>query len=322
MPDQRSQRAARADASTTLSDFERSVKAGLTKTPKSLEPKYFYDEAGSALFDKITELPEYYLTQAETEILRDRSAEISDLVGPGAELAELGSGASIKTRLLLSPLVEPATYIPIDISAEHMSAAAKDLQALHPDLAIHPVAADFMQPLRLPERSGNGHRVLFFPGSTIGNLQPADARQFLARMHGEVGADMLIIGADLAKDRATLEAAYNDSAGVTAAFNLNLLARMNGELGATFDLDRFRHHAPYNEAAGRVEMHLVSTVDQTVTIGDLTVTFEAGETIHTENSYKFTVAGFHQLAGLGGWRPLNVWTDAQERFSVHLMVPA
>ena len=312
---------ARAETSSATTDFERSVRSGLSARPKTLEAKYFYDEAGSVLFDRITELPEYYLTKAETEILASRTGEIADLVGPDAELVELGSGASIKTRLLLAALTRPANYIPIDISAEHMAAAADGLQALHPDLAIHPMAADFMQPLRLPERSTAGRRLLFFPGSTIGNLEPTEARLFLDRMRRETGADMMIIGADLAKDRATLEAAYNDRAGVTAAFNLNLLTRINRELGGDFALDSFRHEARYNQAAGRIEMHLVSLVDQTVAIGDFTVAFEAGETIHSENSYKYTIAGFHQMVGLGGWQPQQVWTDAQARFSVHLLAP-
>lgn len=312
---------ARAETSSATTDFERSVRSGLSARPKTLEAKYFYDEAGSVLFDRITELPEYYLTKAETEILASRAGEIADLVGPDAELVELGSGASIKTRLLLAALTRPANYIPIDISAEHMAAAADGLQALHPDLAIHPVAADFMQPLRLPERSTAGRRLLFFPGSTIGNLEPTEARLFLDRVRRETGADLMIIGADLAKDRATLEAAYNDGAGVTAAFNLNLLTRINRELGGDFAIDSFRHEARYNQAAGRIEMHLVSLVDQTVAIGDFSVALEAGETIHSENSYKYTIAGFHQMVGLGGWRPQQVWTDAQGRFSVHLLAP-
>lgn len=310
------------ETSTALSEFERSVRSGLSARPKTLEAKYFYDDAGSVLFDRITELPEYYLTRVETEILTDRAGDIAAIVGPGAELVELGSGASIKTRLLLSALVEPAAYVPIDISADHMASATDALRVHHPDLAIHPMAADFMRPMHLPVRTRAGRRVLFFPGSTIGNLHPSEAQLFLDRMRRETKADMMIIGADLAKDRETLEAAYDDSAGVTAAFNMNLLIRINRELGGTFDIDRFRHEARYNQTAGRVEMHLVSTADQTVAIGDFRAEFDTGETIHSENSYKYTVDGFQRLASLGGWSPQSVWTDTDDRFSVHLLVPS
>jgi len=313
---------ATTERSAALSAFERSVRAGLSASPKTLEAKYFYDDAGSVLFDQITDLPEYYLTRAETQVLTNHRGEMAMLIGPGAELVELGSGASIKTRLLLSALVDPAAYVPIDISADHMAAAADTLGTLHPDLPIHPVAADFMNPLRLPAPIANGRRVLFFPGSTIGNLQPIEAELFLDRMRRETEADMMIIGIDLAKDRETLEAAYNDNAGVTAAFNLNLLTRINRELGGTFAIDRFRHEARYNFSAGRIEMHLVSLADQTVTIGDFSVDLRADETIHSENSYKYSVADFHRLADAGGWSAQSVWTDDNGRFSVHLLIPS
>ncbi|MEM7442982.1 MAG: L-histidine N(alpha)-methyltransferase [Pseudomonadota bacterium] len=324
MPDGQTDRALieGAENETSLSAFERSVRTGLSAQPKTLEPKYFYDDAGSALFEQITDLPEYYLTRAETEILSTRASEMAGIIGPDAELVELGSGASVKTRLLLSALADPGAYIPIDISADHMEAAAKTLRALHPGLAVRPVAADFSLPLALPNPMTSGRRVLFFPGSTIGNLEPDEARIFLERMRHETRSDMLIIGVDLRKERHVLEAAYDDADRVTAAFNLNLLVRINRELGGEFEIDAFKHEARYNDTAGRVEMHLVSLSDQTVAIGSFDADFKAGESIHSENSYKYTLDGFQALAREGGWKSRDVWTDSRQRFSVHLMVPA
>ena len=302
-----------------LVDFRRSVEAGLSGTQKRLEAKYFYDAAGSDLFDDICELEEYYPTRTETKILEDRLGELADIVGPGVEVVELGSGSSLKTRHLLSALDQPVRYIPLDISASYLNSAATRLQKMFSDLEIAPLEADFSTRLALPEQEGDGKRVLFFPGSTIGNFNRKDARNFLERMYYETQADYFIIGVDLKKDKATLEAAYDDDKGVTAAFNLNLLTRINRELGGDFDLSNFEHMARYKEALGRVEMHIVSNKAQQVRIGDFAVDFTAGETIHTENSNKYTPEEFRALVSGTGWVPVKLWVDEKQLFSVHLL---
>lgn len=302
--------------------FRRSVLEGLAQPQKRLDCKYLYDARGSALFDEICRLPEYYPTRTETAILEQHAGAIAAAAGPEAELVELGSGASVKTRILLSALDRPARYLPLDIDGGHMHAAAAALRRLFPGLKVAPIEADFVAPLPLPPHGGQGRRALFFPGSTIGNFERADAARMLGRWRQELQPDMLVIGVDLMKPAKLLRPAYDDAAGVTAAFNLNLLARINRELGADFDLKQFRHLARVETGKSRVEMHLVSLVDQQARIDGATVGFEAGETIHTESSHKYRVRDFLAVAAAGGWRGDAVWTDPQRLFSVHLLRPA
>jgi L-histidine N-alpha-methyltransferase len=303
--------------------FLADVLAGLGSTPKRLPAKYFYDAAGSALFEEITRLPEYYPTRTELGILRDRGAEIAAAVPPGAALVEFGSGSSVKVRLLLEHLHDLAVHVPVDVSAEMLDTEAKALAADFPRLVVKPVAADFTSPFRLPAEAAGRPHVGFFPGSTIGNFEPQEAASFL-RQAGEIlgQGPSFIVGVDLVKDPAVLKAAYDDSAGVTARFNLNVLARINRELGGEFDLAQFAHRAFFNAGLSRVEMHLVSRIAQQVRIGSHLVDFEAGETIHTENSYKYTLDSFRALAQSAGWRPERVWTDRDNLFSVHLLTQA
>lgn len=297
------------------------IHAGLAHTPKTLSPKFFYDDRGSRLFDRITELPEYYLTNAELEIMEARVGEIAGLVGPDASLIEFGSGSSLKTRILLQHLDRLAAYVPVDISRDHLVAASAELAREFPDIEVLPVAADFTQPFALPQPKTMPRRnVVYFPGSTIGNFLPDAAHALLEVMYQEAGEDgALLIGVDLEKDRHILERAYNDSAGVTAQFNLNMLRRLNREFDANFDVSRFEHRAVYNEACGRIEMHLVSRVDQTVTVAGVPFSFRKGETIRTECSHKYTIEGFTAMAARAGFRAKCVWTDAQALFSVHYL---
>ncbi|MGF1625531.1 MAG: L-histidine N(alpha)-methyltransferase [Alphaproteobacteria bacterium] len=309
-----------AAANDDRAGFRESVLAGLSRPQKVLDCKYLYDSRGSRLFDEICGLPEYYPTRTETAILEQHAAAIAEAAGPGAELVELGSGASIKSRILLSALARPARYLPLDIAVDHMQAAADELRALYPGLAVEPVAADFTAPFSLPPK-GPGRRLLFFPGSTIGNFDRDSAGRLLQRFRRELQADLFVIGVDLRKDARILHAAYDDATGVTAAFNLNLLVRINRELDGRFDLERFRHHARVVDRLGRVEMHLVSLIDQDVRIGDRIVSFAAGETIHTENSHKYALDEFVALAARAGWTGDTAWTDARRLFSVHLLRP-
>jgi L-histidine Nalpha-methyltransferase len=298
------------------------VLAGLSKGQKALPCKYLYDAEGSRLFDRICTLPEYYPTRTETGILRANAPRLAEVVPPGAVLVELGSGSSTKTRILLDALPRLEAYAPVDISAEHLQAAAARLGREYPRLAVHPVVADFTAAFPLPSTIRHAPLTLFFPGSTIGNFEPNEARALLARLRSLPRACGLVIGADLRKDLDRLVAAYDDAEGVTAAFNLNLLARLNRELGADFDLDRFAHEARWNGAAGRIEMHLVSQCRQVVHVAGRGVMFETGESIHTENSHKFTTEGFAALAAAAGWSGAEVWTDPERLFSVHVLVPA
>ncbi|NUP54663.1 MAG: L-histidine N(alpha)-methyltransferase [Gemmatimonadaceae bacterium] len=293
------------------------VLRGLCATPKTLPPKLFYDATGAALFERITTLPEYYLTRAELEILDARAAEIATLAGPRCALVEYGSGAGIKVRLLLDNLEQPAAYVPIDISAEQLARVAGEIAAEYPALAVHPVWADYTAPLHLPDLPRRARRVAFFPGSTIGNFHPTEAAAFLRRVRRTVADDgVLVLGVDRRKEAAVLNAAYDDAAGVTAAFNLNMLRRLNGELAADFDLAAFEHRAFFNDAASRVEMHLVSRVRQTVTVGGVRIPFTRGETIWTESSYKYDHARLEQLVTSAGFAITRLWTDAAERFWV------
>ncbi|WP_316013306.1 L-histidine N(alpha)-methyltransferase [Roseobacter sp. HKCCA0434] len=299
-----------------------SALAGLTASPKTLEAKWFYDAAGSALFERITELPEYYPTRTEAAILRAGTDRLAAAVPDDAALVELGSGASVKTRILLDRLDHLAAYVPIDISATFLAQVAEGLRAAYPALPILPVTGDFMSPVTLPPRIADRPKVAFFPGSTIGNLEPADATALLARIRDWPGIARFILGVDLVKDPATLTAAYDDAAGVTAAFNLNLLHRLNREAGADFDPDGFAHEARWNADAARIEMHLVSRHAQTVRLGDTEIAFAAGESIHTENSHKYTRDSLAGLAGVAGWRIADWMTDPDDLFAVSILEPA
>ncbi|MDE2606640.1 MAG: L-histidine N(alpha)-methyltransferase [Burkholderiales bacterium] len=300
-----------------LSPFGRDLVAGLSATPRGVSPKYFYDAEGSRLFDRICDLPEYYPTRTEQSVLERHVGEMAALAGRGAEIVEFGAGSLRKARLLLRAFDAPARYVPIDISGEHLRDAAALLRGEFAGLEVRPVVADYSQAFEPPPPAGPGRRIGFFPGSTIGNFTPDEALVFLRRAAGLLRGGALLLGADLVKDPAVLHAAYNDAQGVTAAFNLNLLARANRELGADFQLARFAHSAFYNAPLRRIEMHLVSRVRQEVNVGGERFLFEEGESLHTENSYKFTVAGLRELAQRAGFRPGPVWTDPARLFSVH-----
>jgi dimethylhistidine N-methyltransferase len=310
-----------SDFEPTSDTFEAEFIAGLKRDPKILPCKFFYDQRGSQLFDRICELDEYYLTRTETKILRDNISEIAELCGAECFLVELGSGQSSKTRLLLDHLERPAAYVPIDISRRHLVRAAQGLNGDYYGLEILPVCADYIQPLMLPVPARRPkRRVIFFPGSTIGNFEPAQAISFLRRIANwcEPG-DGLLIGVDLQKNEKLLHAAYNDSQGVTAAFNLNLLQRANRDLGANFLLDQFRHRAIYDRTHSRIEMQLVSECSQSVQMGGEEIDFRRGEFVTTEYSYKYTRESFSELALKAGWQCKQVWLDDSDLFSVHYL---
>ena len=291
------------------------VIAGLSRPQKALAPKYFYDALGSDLFEAICRQPEYYATRAELALTRAHLEDIARFSGRGCELIEFGSGASVKTRLLIRRL-RPTHYVAIDISEAALRRAAARLAREFPWLQMTAVVADFSHPIALPR--AQGRRVAYFPGSTIGNLLPQEAEAFLHMTRGLVGrSGALLVGVDCKKDANVLHAAYNDARGVTAAFNRNLLVRMNAELGADFDLRRFRHYAFYNASRGRVEMHLVSLVRQRVAIGRHRFDFDAGETIHTENSHKYSVEEFYAFAADAGFAARKAWLDRRGLFSLH-----
>jgi len=296
------------------------VLEGLAQSQKKLSSKYFYDERGSQLFDDICELPEYYPTRTETGLLETHAEEFAALIGANASVVEFGSGSSTKIRILLDALETPAAYIPVDISREHLLESAKALAGSYPDLPVVPIAADYTQPFDLPEVSGEAARIGFFPGSTIGNFTRDAAVDFLRAAATDLGADNgLLIGVDLRKDEGVLHAAYNDAAGVTAEFNLNVLRRVNDELGGDFDLDAFSHDARWVADKGRIEMHLVSGRDQRVRVDGHSFAFAAGESIHTEDSHKYGVDEFQPLAAKAGWRAFRHWTDEDELFSLHYL---
>ncbi len=301
--------------------FAASVLAGLGAPRKRLEAKYFYDEAGSRLFDRICELDEYYPTRTETAILREKAGDLARLVPEGAALIEPGAGSLAKTRILLDALPGLGAYVPVDISGAHLQRAAARLRRDHPGLPVRPVAGDFTKGITLPPADRGRPGVVFFPGSTIGNFEKEAARALLAGFAAIPGVAALVIGVDLVKDPDRLVRAYDDREGVTAAFNLNLLARINRELGGDFDLAGFAHEARWNADASRIEMHLVSLHTQSVRVLGHRFNFRAGESIHTENSHKFTPAGFRALAGAAGWAPADLWLDPDRLFSVHVMVP-
>jgi len=335
------------DLAPANEEFCEQVIAGLSQEPRTLPCKFFYDEIGSALFSRICELPEYYITRTEMQILRERGAEIAAALGRGIELIGLGTGAGTKTQILLDHLDAPTAYLPVDISKEQLTQSTAIFRRRFPSLEILPICADYLQPFDLPARRRAPSRtVVYFPGSTIGNLEPADATDFLKKIADMVGngratlrgATMarrslalpgdparpldggLLMGVDLKKSKAILERAYNDRAGVTGQFNLNLLARINRELGADFDLRQWRHLAIYNEKAGRIEMHLISARSQTVNIADTAFTFAPGEYIITEFSYKYSPSEMIELASAVGLRFEKIWTDEQKLFGLFLFV--
>jgi L-histidine N-alpha-methyltransferase len=304
------------------SDIREDVIEGLAKTQKQLPPKYFYDKTGSELFDRITHLPEYYLTRTEAGIMERHLPEMAEMTGPRAAVIEFGSGSGRKIRQLLSYLQEPVAAVTVEISESHLQAAAQRQAEQFPDLEIIAVCADFMRPFNLPAIPGARRKLVFFPGSTIGNLTPPEAGRLLEVMRGACGPDgAILLGVDLVKDHRILEAAYNDREGVTARFNLNLLERINRELGADFDVTQFRHRAVYNAEQRRIEMHLVSQSQQTVHLRDQAITFKSGETILTEYSHKYEVDGFAELAATAGLETSRVWTDDKEYFAVLFLQP-
>ena len=298
--------------------FRADVLAGLSQAHKAVPARWLYDDTGSALFEAITQLPEYYPTRAETEILSDRGDEFRALIGAGRAVVEFGSGSSVKTPLLLEA-IEPAAYVPLDISGDFLRAAAADLAAKFPRLPVHPVEADFMREVALPAAVEELPKLGFFPGSTIGNMVARTAVDLLRSMRATLGkGSQLLIGMDLIKDVAVLEAAYDDAQGVTAEFNLNLARRINRELGGTIPVDKLRHVARWNDTFARVEMHLEATEDIAFEVSGRRFALAAGETIHTENSHKFELRSQNTLLLAGGWTPARRWTDSQERFSLIL----
>ncbi len=302
-------------------DWQSEVIESLSRPQKELSCKYLYDAEGSRLFDRICELDEYYPTRTETKILNDQAEEIAGLLGRDCLLAEYGSGSSVKTRILLDKARDLAAYVPVDMSREHWQCSSDELKRDYPALRVLPVCADYTQDFDLPAMDFTVARtVVFFPGSTIGNFSPANAKNFLHRIATLCGAGGgLIIGVDLKKDKKVLERAYDDKEGVTAAFNLNLLTHLNRELGADFQIETFSHRAFFNEDESRIEMHLVSLQEQKVHLNGSTIQFQKGETIHTENSHKYGLEQFAMLANEAGWDVKKVWTDEDKLFSVQYL---
>lgn len=306
------------DLHNTRNEFLDDVLRGLSQRPASIPPKYFYDAKGSKLFDAITELPEYYPTRTEIGILTANAAEIAQQVGTGSLLVEPGGGSCAKVHILLEGL-QPRAYVPMDISKDHLQLAAEELAIAFPWLEIHAACTDYTREMQLPPSAPKGTHVAFFPGSSIGNFNPEGAVAFLQSVAELVGpGGYLLIGVDLKKDKAILEAAYDDEKGITAQFNLNLLEHINRGLDADFDLSAWQHRALYNETEGRIEMHLVSQKTQNININGSEFSFAEGEGIHTENSYKYTTDEFKQLATRAGFDSTNLWIDENELFSVHL----
>ena len=298
--------------------FRDDVLRGLATRPRAIPARWFYDERGSALFEAITEVAEYYPTRVETAILKRVGPELAGLVGPGRAVFELGSGSSAKTPLVLDA-ISPTAYVPIDISGEFLRASADALRPLFPELPVIPVEADFLHPFALPDSVAGAPSLGFFPGSTIGNMGARAACDLLRSMRSTLGEGaMLLIGMDRVKDPATLERAYDDAGGVTAAFNRNLLERINRELGGDLPFDAFTHRALWNEAESRIEMHLLATRDLSFTIAGERFAMAAGETIHTENSYKYSSRDARMLLATAGWSTLREWTDPDNLFAILL----
>ena len=312
------------DAISNTSGFAEDLKHALREIPHAISPKYFYDSPGSALFDRICQLPEYYPTRTEASLLDMHASEMADLAGPRAEIVEFGAGSLHKVRSLLDAFESPRTYLPIDISGDHLNAAARRLRIDYPGLDVSPVVADYTQRLLLPAPvEGSGRRIGFFPGSTIGNFLPGEALSFLRLAAKVLEGGALVLGADLVKAPALLHAAYNDAEGVTASFNLNLLARANRELGTGFELGRWDHYAFYNAPHQRVEMHLVNLEEQCITLGGEDYLWPAGQSLQTEYSHKFTVDGLKKLAFQAGFQLRRTWVDDEALFSVNwLEAPA
>lgn len=313
------------DLAPEAESFRDCVLEGLSRRQKSIPCRFLYDARGSALFEAICETPEYYPTRTETAILARHAPEIATSMGRRCELIEFGSGSSRKVRLLLAALDKPTAYVAIDISREALRDAANDLAQACPGVAVVAVCADYMRPLALPAlpETREGRRLGFFPGSTIGNLDPGAAVAFLAGCRRVIRSNgAMLVGVDLKKDEKILHAAYNDPQGITAAFNLNLLVRVNRELDGDFDLRRFAHDAFYNSRAGKVEIYIRSRADQIVTVAGRRFRFAEGERIHTEDSWKYTEREFQTLATRAGYRPVRCWVDQARLFSVHLLTPA
>jgi dimethylhistidine N-methyltransferase len=307
------------DAHPGTGDLRREVLSGLASSPRAIPPKFFYDKRGSELFDAICELPEYYQTRTEMSILRSCVGDLVSLIGPDCLLVELGSGASKKVRLLLEEL-RPSSYLGVDISKEFLLSSTRSLASDYPWLDVHAACVDFSHTLDVPHCDTFEHKVTFFPGSSIGNFDPDDAIDLLRRIAQMMNTNgQLLIGVDLKKDISILNSAYNDAAGVTAEFNLNLLTRIRDELDSDIDPGAFNHHAFYNPARGRIEMHLVSAYPQRLRIEDHFFDLSTGETIHTENSYKYTIEEFAELAAAAGYQQQQVWTDESSLFSVQLL---
>ena len=308
------------DGEQTLADpqFRADVLAGLARRPRAIPARWFYDRRGSELFEEITDLPEYYPTRTERAILEHACPEVAEIAGEGRAVVEFGSGSSVKTPVLLEA-VKPSAYVPIDISGDFLRESSKTLSRQFPELLVLPFEADFMKPLTLPRTIAATPKLGFFPGSTIGNMIPLMAVDLLRAMRASLGEGaMLLIGMDRIKDEGTLVAAYDDAAGVTAAFNRNLLDRINRELGATIPLDAFRHRAIWNDDRARIEMHLETTRDVDFTVDGRKFAMAAGETIHTENSHKYGTRDARILLRSGGWTPIDMWTDPDDRFSLYL----
>ena len=308
----------RVDAKTRQRDsFRADVWAGLAQPQKTLPSRWLYDDRGCALFEEITQLDEYYPTRTETAILKDHAPQIAAFCGKDAVLIEYGAGAGVKTGIVLDALETPQLYVPVDIATDFLEQTAARMRSRFPQLKVHPIATDFTSDFEIPPLVPVQGRFAFFPGSTIGNLDRAESLAFLRRMHHHVsGGGRAIIGADLKKDIPTLVAAYDDREGVTAAFNLNLLVRINRELSGNFVLDQFAHEARWNSADSAIEMHLVSLKEQVATIAGRSFAFRSGETIHSESSRKYSIAGFTDLAAESGWRSSVTWTDPQQRFAL------
>jgi dimethylhistidine N-methyltransferase len=301
-------------------DFRAAVIEGLSRPAKAIPCRFLYDERGSTLFDQICDLPEYYPTRTEIAILKAYAADMAQAIGPEAQLVELGSGSSAKVGILLDALDKPAGYVPIDIAGEHLLAASRRIQAEYPRLHIEAICADFAQAFDLPANRGGGRRVGFYPGSTIGNLEPSEAVGFLAGWARRLGRGaLMIVGVDLRKSASIVGPAYDDAQGITARFSLNLLVRANRELGANFDVGCFRHRAVCNADTGRVRIDLVSMADQRVTIDGQSFSIAKDEPLHVENSWKYSIADFQALAQAAGFGTVKVWTDAKALFSVHLL---
>ncbi|KEO87608.1 methyltransferase [Erythrobacter sp. JL475] len=318
MPTEKGLRLVTRDAEGVDTAFRSDVLAGLAQVPKAIPARWFYDDAGSQLFEDITRLPEYYPTRAETEILTQRSADFAAMIGEGRAVVEFGSGSSVKTPLLLSA-INPAAYVPLDIAGDFLRAAAADLAAKFPGLPVYPVEADFMRQVALPEEVAGLPKLGFFPGSTIGNMVARTAVDLLRNMRETLGVgSQLLIGMDLIKDESVLVAAYDDAAGVTAQFNLNLIRRVNRELAGDIPVDSLRHEARWNDDFARIEMHLVATRDIAFTVAGQQFALAEGESIHTENSHKFDPRTSNMLLHAGGWEPVARWTDGEARFSLLL----